>query len=74
VMEVIAEQRRQGRTVLLISHLASDVERLCDRAAVLVGGRLAHLGPMAGLLRDPATGVARPLEHALQDLYERAAA
>src|SRR5437588_150075 len=40
--EVAAEQRRRGRTVLLISHVHTEVEQLCDRVAVLVNGRLTH--------------------------------
>jgi ABC-type multidrug transport system ATPase subunit len=59
--------------VLLISHVHSEVEQLCDRVAVLVNGRLAHVGPVAELTRDPSAGAARPLEQALQALYERPA-
>jgi ABC-2 type transport system ATP-binding protein len=71
--EVAAGQRRRGRTVLLISHVHTEVEQLCDRVAVLVNGRLAHVGPVAELTRDPAAGTPRPLEQALQALYERPA-
>jgi ABC-2 type transport system ATP-binding protein len=73
VLDVIAEQRRRGRTVLLVSHVLTEVERLCDSVAVLVQGRLIHTGPLAALMRDPANGAARSLEQALQDLYEKAA-
>jgi ABC-2 type transport system ATP-binding protein len=71
IRDLAAEQRRRGRTVLLVSHVLSEVEQICDRLAVLVGGRLAYLGPLADLTRDPATGAARPLEQALRALYER---
>jgi ABC-2 type transport system ATP-binding protein len=73
VLDAVAEQRRRGRTVLMVSHVLTEVERLCDRAAVLVEGRLVHLGPLPELTRD-ATGAARPLEQALQDLYAKVAA
>jgi ABC-2 type transport system ATP-binding protein len=68
---VIADQRRQGRSVLLVSHVLTEVEQLCDRVAVLVEGRLVFTGPLAELTHDPATGAARPLEKALQELYAR---
>jgi ABC-2 type transport system ATP-binding protein len=72
VRELIADQRRRGRTVILVSHALEDVEQLCDRAAVLVAGRLVNLGPMADLVRDPGTGEDQDLETALQDLYQTA--
>jgi ABC-2 type transport system ATP-binding protein len=69
VHEVIGERRRQGRTVILVSHALSDVAALCDRVAVLVDGRLSYLGGL-----DSLTAGARPLEQAVQDLYAGAVA
>lgn len=69
VREVINDLRRRGRTVLFVSHILPEIERLCDRVAVLVQGRLVFLGTMSELTRDSATGAARPLEQALQELY-----
>ena len=37
---LIADVRRDGRTVFLSSHVMSEVERLCDRVAVIREGRL----------------------------------
>jgi ABC-2 type transport system ATP-binding protein len=36
-----------GTTVFMSSHLLAEVEQACDRAAVIVGGRLAEEGPPA---------------------------
>jgi ABC-2 type transport system ATP-binding protein len=58
MMEIVREQRERGRTVILVSHVIPEVEQLCDRIAVLVGGRLAYDGP-----------VMHPLDKALGDLY-----
>lgn len=70
VADIVREQRRRGRTTLLVSHVIPEVEQLCDRVAVLVAGRVTYLGPVSALTRDPHTGAARPLEQGLQKLYE----
>lgn len=70
VRQVAADLRGRGRTVVLVSHVLSEVEQVCDRVAFISGGRLTHLGPVSALTRD--TG--RSLEQAVQELYERAAA
>ncbi|HYE66299.1 MAG TPA: ABC transporter ATP-binding protein, partial [Pyrinomonadaceae bacterium] len=44
VREMIASLRAQGVTVFMCSHILSDIEVLCDRAAILKRGRLAHMG------------------------------
>jgi ABC-type polysaccharide/polyol phosphate transport system ATPase subunit len=40
----LEEERRAGRTFLVTTHNLSFVEERCDRAALLVGGRLVGLG------------------------------
>jgi ABC-2 type transport system ATP-binding protein len=44
VHEALVEQRRLGRSVLLVSHALADIETLCDRVAVLREGRLVFFG------------------------------
>ncbi len=69
LQEIVAEQRRAGKTVLVVSHSLGEVAQICDRLAVLVEGRLAYLGSLASLLRDPATGGERSLQEALAPIY-----
>jgi ABC-2 type transport system ATP-binding protein len=64
VADVVEAQRRRGRSVVLISHALAEVERLCDRVAVLVNGKAVFVGPV------PALAAGRPLELALRDLYQ----
>ncbi len=70
---IIREQRERGRTIILVSHVLPEVEQLCDRAAVLVGGRLVFGGSMAELRRGP-DGQSRSLEAALATIYGASAA
>jgi ABC-2 type transport system ATP-binding protein len=70
VRDTVHEQRRQGKTVLMVSHAAAELEALCDRAAVIVGGKLAFQGTLAELTADPADGVRRPIEQALSRWYQ----
>jgi ABC-2 type transport system ATP-binding protein len=46
-------------TVLFSSHVLADVERICDRVAILDHGRLVAEGPLAGLLDRYALPVYR---------------
>ena len=71
---VVRERKAAGKTVLLVSHVLTEVQELCDAAAVLVAGRVVFNGPLAELLRDPATGASQPIETALQRLYQPEAA
>lgn len=43
--ERIRQFRRQGTTLLLVSHDKQAIQSLCDRALLLDGGRLARMGP-----------------------------
>jgi ABC-2 type transport system ATP-binding protein len=69
LQEIVAQERRAGKTVLLVSHALGEVAQVCDRLAVLVDGRLAYLGSLASLLGDPGTGRERSLEAALGPIY-----
>ena len=59
VRDLIASLRTTGTTVFFCSHILSDIEVLCDRAAVLRKGRLAHIGSLEELR---ASGADRPVE------------
>ncbi len=50
VKELILEQRRVGRTVVLCSHVLADVQELCDRVVVLHKGEVVREGAIASLL------------------------
>ena len=72
--ECIEEVRKDGRTVLLSSHILSEVERLCDRVSIIRAGRTVQTGSLdelraltrttvaATLARDGAVAVLQPLD------------
>jgi len=51
IKSLIRELRSKGKTVLLCSHLLSEVEDVCDRVTILFGGRVQVTGPVEELVR-----------------------
>lgn len=47
--ELVQEAKKGGTTVFLSSHVLSEVEHLCDRAAIIRNGRLVMLERMSSL-------------------------
>jgi ABC-2 type transport system ATP-binding protein len=50
VRDIILRLRAEGRTVFFSSHIIPDVEMICDRVGILLGGRLARVGRLDELL------------------------
>ena len=48
---IVADARRRGATVFVSSHVLTEVQRLCDRVAMLRAGRLVFAGDVADLRR-----------------------
>ena len=64
---LVDEARQNGTTILLNSHLLSEIELTCDRVAVLRNGKVAAFGTVEELTRTSATYkmVATPIDDAL---------
>lgn len=50
VKDLILMLKKRGKTVLVTSHLLSDVEDVCDRVIILYGGKIRAQGTMNDLL------------------------
>jgi ABC-2 type transport system ATP-binding protein len=52
LLDQIKEAQQQGQTILFSSHVLHEVERVCDRVAILASGKLVHVQQMPELLRQ----------------------
>jgi ABC-2 type transport system ATP-binding protein len=55
VKDLILALARRGKTVILSSHLLSDVEDVCDRVVIYYGGKIQAAGTLKDLLATPDT-------------------
>lgn len=62
MVRVIRELRDEGKTIIFSSHIMSEVEKLCDRIAIVHRGQLLALGTLDEL--RAATG-----QHYLEDIF-----
>lgn len=62
MVRVIREMRDEGKTIIFSSHIMSEVEKLCDRIAIVHRGQLLALGTLAELRE-------RTGHHYLEDVF-----
>ena len=66
--ELIRDIRDRGATVVLVTHFMEEAERLCDRVAIVDGGRIAAIGSPRALIADHVGGVRVVFTTAAADL------
>ena len=64
----IEEARQRGQTVLLSSHILSEVEALCDKVAILRQGELVEMGALAELRHLSSFSVEATFDGPVPDL------
>jgi ABC-2 type transport system ATP-binding protein len=52
IRDVLLRLKSEGKTVFINSHLLSELEMVCDRVAIMVGGQVVRMGTVADLAVD----------------------
>jgi ABC-2 type transport system ATP-binding protein len=52
VRDVIVRLKEEGKTVFLSSHILQDIEMICDRVAIIVGGEILNQGRLQDLVSE----------------------
>ena len=52
----ILELKAQGKTVFFSTHIIDDVEKICDRVAIILGGEVKFVGRVDRIVREGITG------------------
>lgn len=67
--QCVKEQKENGKSILLSSHILSEVERLCDRISIIRQGKIVETGTLSELqhLTNATTKDGTPLT--LEDLF-----
>lgn len=77
IKDLILDLKKQGKTVVMCSHLLADVQDVCDRIGILYQGELKELGRVDSLLkvRDVtevrATGLNEKAQEEIREVVKR---
>ena len=67
VTDFLLELKAQGKTIIVSTHIFSLVEKLCDRAGIIIDGSMVLCDTLASITAD------KPLEDVFFDVYARKA-
>src|SRR6266568_4926729 len=56
MMAILQELQRLGKTILISSHILSELQTLCNRVAIIEKGRLIYSGPVQGVRDQMSQG------------------
>ena len=56
MMAILQELQRLGKTIIISSHILSELQTLCNRVAIIEKGRLIYSGPVQGVRDQMAKG------------------
>ncbi len=56
MMAILQELQRMGKTIIISSHILSELQTLCNRVAIIEKGKLIYIGPVQGVRDQMAQG------------------
>src|SRR6059036_1673778 len=56
MMAVLQELQRLGKTIIISSHILSELQTLCNRVSIIEKGKLIYSGPVQGVRDQLSTG------------------
>ena len=68
--ELLRDEHRRGATIVFSSHILSEVQKLCDRVAIIKDGRIVQVDTMESLRRNSYLKVRLELASKPQSLAE----
>ena len=68
--DCVAEVKAQGKTVLLSSHILSEVEKLCDRLSIIRNGKIVDTGTLREMRHLSRTNVTVETDKPIVGLHE----
>jgi ABC-2 type transport system ATP-binding protein len=77
MMAILQELQKMGKTIIISSHILSELETLCNRVAIIEKGKLIYTGPVQGVRDQMSTGrlvwarVGSDPQHAVELLQAR---
>jgi ABC-2 type transport system ATP-binding protein len=71
IRDALLEQRSRGKTMLMTSHVLTDVEMLCDQIAIVQRGKLVASGKLDELLKPDVRRVEVELDNVSPELAEK---
>jgi ABC-2 type transport system ATP-binding protein len=57
MMSILQELQRLGKTIIISSHILSELQTLCNRVAIIEKGRLIYSGPVQGVRNQADSGL-----------------
>ncbi|MDE6597888.1 MAG: ABC transporter ATP-binding protein [Clostridia bacterium] len=65
VTDFLQELKKEGKTIILSTHIFSLVEKLCDRVGIIIDGKLAAIDTLENLTHE------KSIEDVFFDLYDK---